>query len=89
MTKCLVLNIYGRVQGVAFRYSTLDKAKELGIKGFVKNEPDGTVYAEAEGDDTSLKTFVRWCCRGPASACVDKVDVKEGPVKGYYDFRIK
>ena len=58
MKKQTVLKIYGRVQGVFFRDSSRRKAKELGLSGWVRNEPDGTVQIVAEGEEKSLKKLI-------------------------------
>jgi len=50
MKKHVNITVKGRVQGVGFRYSAMEAAEELGIKGFVRNMPDGSVYIEAEGE---------------------------------------
>ena len=54
---CHQIIVTGKVQGVWFRDSTLKKAHELGVKGFVKNQPDGSVYIEAEGTPSAIKEF--------------------------------
>jgi len=54
------IKIFGEVQGVFFRHSARLKAREIGITGFVKNEPDGAVYMEAEGDEKTLGQFLEW-----------------------------
>jgi len=77
MTKHLNIKVFGRVQGVFFRYSAQRKIKELGIKGFARNEPDGSVYIEVEGEEAQLKEFVEWCHKGPPLAHVDRVEVQE------------
>ncbi len=82
------LKIQGKVQGVSFRYYTLQKARELGIFGFVRNESDGSVYAEAEGSDEQLGEFLDWCHRGPLLARVSHVEVEEGDKKGFVSFEI-
>ena len=83
------LTITGRVQGVFFRQNTLEKARELGISGYVKNRLDGTVYAEAQGEDPVLERFVEWCRQGPRLARVDRVSVVEAQVGEYHDFGIR
>jgi acylphosphatase len=85
----LTIRVFGYVQGVFFRASTKEKALELGIKGFVRNEPDNSVYIEAEGDQTPLNTFLTWCQRGPRLATVDRCEMQEGETKGFSDFLIK
>ena len=77
MIKTKLIKIRGRVQNVGFRYSTIQKAKELNIKGFVHNLPDKSVYIEAQGDEISLEHFVHWCKTGPDWARVDKITVTE------------
>ncbi|MBL4736088.1 MAG: acylphosphatase, partial [Flavobacteriales bacterium] len=55
------IRIEGKVQGVWFRASTRDEAGRLGLRGFVRNEPDGSVYAEVEGEENEINEFVKWC----------------------------
>ena len=83
------LTITGRVQGVGFRYSAIHKAREHHIKGFVKNQYDGSVFIEAEGEETDLDHFILWCHRGPFSARVDHVSQSIGSVKNYSSFSVK
>jgi acylphosphatase len=71
------LLIKGKVQGVWYRKSTKDKADELGLTGWVKNNPDGTVSAEVQGDSGMIDEFVHWCGSGPPNALVSSVDVTE------------
>lgn len=56
----LNINIIGKVQGVWFRASTKEKAYSLGVKGFVKNEKNGSVYIEAEASNEIMNDFVEW-----------------------------
>jgi acylphosphatase len=69
------LLIAGRVQGVAYRQSTVDEARRLGLAGWVRNLPDGRVEAVAEGDRAQVEALVAWCRRGPRLARVDAVAV--------------
>ena len=69
------LLVSGLVQGVAFRYHTVDEARRLGLNGWVRNLPDGRVEAEAEGEREKLGALVRWCRHGPPAARVDDVRV--------------
>ncbi|WP_159787167.1 acylphosphatase [Sodalinema gerasimenkoae] len=66
--------ISGRVQGVGFRYSTQQKARELGVSGWVRNRRDGSVEAVFEGAPTSVQTAIAWCHHGPAMAEVNHVE---------------
>lgn len=67
------LQITGMVQGVFFRSETKVKAVSLGITGWVKNEPDGSVSALAVGEEANLRELVEWCKKGPPGAEVDQV----------------
>jgi acylphosphatase len=75
--KHIEARIHGKVQGVFFRASTQEKAQKLGLSGYVQNEPDGTVYLEAEGRPEMLEKLVSWLHKGPEHARVEKVEVKE------------
>jgi acylphosphatase len=88
MKKHFNIKIAGRVQGVFFRASTKSKAEEFSIAGFVQNEPDGSVYIEAEGEEEKLDQFITWCKRGPELAEVTTCDVQPGNMERYTDFVI-
>lgn len=75
--KHIAVRVHGKVQGVFFRASTQEKAEELGLKGFVQNENDGTVYLEAEGEPVALRALEEWVQIGPSRARVERVEVKE------------
>ncbi|HNH76956.1 MAG TPA: acylphosphatase [Candidatus Obscuribacter sp.] len=75
------LKIHGRVQGVFFRQSTREKARELGLSGWVKNMPDGTVEALAAGPESLVNELIAWCHKGPAYARVDKVEASVSKVE--------
>ncbi|MFQ5951277.1 MAG: acylphosphatase [Candidatus Geothermarchaeales archaeon] len=68
--------IEGVVQGVFFRANTERKALRLGLKGWVRNLPDGRVEALFQGDRNSVERMLRWCHRGPAFAKVSDVSVQ-------------
>ncbi len=87
--KHLQVSVYGKVQGVFFRASTKAVADVLGVKGLVVNQPDGSVYIEAEGDDFSLEEFLDFCRQGPEKAQVQKVVINEAEPKNYRNFEIK
>lgn len=77
--------ITGKVQGVSFRASTKRKAKELGLDGWVKNLPDGSVGLVAEGEGEAVSELLEWCRRGPAAANVENVEITEGEPEGKLD----
>jgi acylphosphatase len=89
MKKAVIIKVYGRVQGVGFRFYTHKKANELHICGFVRNRPDGSVYIEAEGEADQLEIFNLWCETGPSWARVSKLEKQEVPLFHFDDFRIK
>ncbi len=83
------LHIHGRVHGVFFRDSVLKKANELALVGFVRNDLDGSVYIEAEGEEESLGKFVNWCKDGPPMAKVREIEIEEdSELRGFEGFRI-
>jgi len=83
------IRVYGRVQGVYYRASAKEKAEKLGLTGFVKNDKDGSVYIEAEGEEDMLQKLADWCLEGPQLAKVERVDVMDGAWQGYETFEIK
>lgn len=78
--------VEGVVQGVGFRYHTILKANELGVFGYVRNESDGSVYIEAEGEENSVQQFTEWCRVGPRWARVTRVESKSSEPQGYTFF---
>jgi acylphosphatase len=82
------IRVTGVVQGVFFRVSTRDAAKKLGIVGSVRNEPDGSVSIEAQGDPKKVDEFVGWCHKGPPRASVAQVHVHEAPLGDFPDFEV-
>jgi acylphosphatase len=76
------VRVHGAVQGVFFRVETRDRARSLGISGWVRNLRDGAVEAVFEGPEERVESMVEWCRRGPAGARVQSVDVDwEDPVR--------
>jgi len=88
MKKAVSMRIYGKVQNVGFRFYTIRTATQFNISGFVKNEPGGTVYIEAEGAPADLETFIDWCRQGPQWSRVDRMDIQDIPVTGITGFRV-
>ena len=87
--RTVALKIIGLVQGVGFRASTVRQASRLHLKGFVRNEPDGSVYIEAEGPTIGIQELITWCHQGPKFAKVSRVIVDEIPEKSFTDFKIR
>lgn len=82
------VRIRGFVQGVCFRAETRDRAGSLGVAGWVRNVPDGTVEAVFEGEAARVDTLVAWCRRGPEGARVDDVAVEWEEPSGERGFRV-
>ena len=72
--KRIKINVYGLVQGVFFRYTTRKFARNLGLSGYVKNMPDGSVYIEAEGPEDKLYELFEFSKKGPKYAQVDRIE---------------
>ena len=71
------VRIHGRVQGVFFRAEARSRAESLGIAGWVRNAPDGSVEALFDGEPDRVDSMVEWCRRGPSGAHVTEVEVFE------------
>ena len=81
--------VSGRVQGVSFRYHTLRAAVDIGVRGYVRNLPDGRVQVVAQGDDAQLAAMREYVHRGSPWARVDTVaETALSGVEEYADFRI-
>ena len=83
------LIIRGRVQGVCYRMYACEQASHLGVSGWVRNRPDGTVEAVCEGPDQAVAEFAGWCRHGPSFANVADVSEKtEEPTGEFNSFRV-
>lgn len=85
----LEIYVSGVVQGVGFRYYTMRAAREMGVKGYVKNLPDGRVYIYAVGDEAMLDKFISVINRGPPNAFVRNVEVKKAKAENFDTFEIR
>ncbi len=77
--KKIKISVKGKVQGVFFRSETNKKANKLGLNGWVKNEPDGTVTIMAAGDESQLKELIKWCAQNPGHSDVSNIEVTDLP----------
>ena len=82
------VRVTGFVQGVCFRAETAERARALGVGGWVRNAPDGAVEAVFEGDEQRVASLVAWCRRGPAGARVDDVAVTWEEPQGERGFQV-
>jgi acylphosphatase len=80
--------ISGQVQGVWFRQTCADRARQLRVTGWVRNLPDGRVEAVFEGDSQAVEIMVAWCHHGPDRARVTEVVEKAEPLEGLTAFRV-
>ncbi len=78
------VRVKGRVQGVGFRQFVRYHARQMGLTGWVRNEPDGSVYLVAEGPRERLEQLLDVVRQGPPAARVDEVQVHWLPVRGEY-----
>jgi acylphosphatase len=90
MKACMHVFVSGRVQGVNYRWFTLDTAASLGLTGWVRNLPDGRVEAEIEGDKETVDRMIEAMRQGPRVAQVTDLEVIEQPCQNLYrDFRVR
>lgn len=87
--KTVEIEVFGKVQGVFFRASTLNEAKKLGLTGWVKNTSQGTVLIECQGEDQSVDSLIDYCKTGPEYAIVKEVRIKMIRENIYEGFEIK
>jgi acylphosphatase len=88
MATAVHVKIRGLVHGVSFRSSMAQLASDLGVRGWVRNLPDGSVEAFLEGDERKVKKVLDWAKFGPPRARVDKLEVEPATPRNHRDFRI-
>jgi acylphosphatase len=81
--------VHGDVQGVGFRYFVQRRAEEMGLAGWVRNRPDGSVEVLAEGSRAALARMLELLAKGPGMADVDRVDVEWGEARGLKGFAVR
>jgi acylphosphatase len=85
-TSAVDVVVTGHVQGVFFRAAMREQADRLGVTGWVRNEPDGSVRAHLEGSPDALDRLVDWCADGPPAASVRGVEHRAGEPTGAASF---
>lgn len=83
------VTVHGVVHGVGFRYSCARAARQLGVAGWVRNRPDGTVEAVFEGEEDAVERLSDWMRAGPPGAEVTALDVVAERPRGERDFEIR
>jgi acylphosphatase len=83
------VRITGKVQGVGFRYAARKEAMRLGIRGFARNERDGSVRMEVEGSREAVDAFLEWCKKGFLGSYVEKITVTNIPIRNFEGFEIR
>jgi acylphosphatase len=83
------VNIHGQVQGVFFRDSCRREAAGRGVRGWIANNPDGSVEAVFEGEQGPVNEIVEWCRTGPPHARVVRVEVEEEPPEDLEGFQVR
>ena len=86
--KRISLLITGKVQGVGYRYSVKLKAESMAIRGYVRNQLDGSVFVTVQGENTAVENFVKWCYIGSSAALVRGVEKIPGSIEDFSEFKI-
>jgi acylphosphatase len=81
--------VHGRVQGVFFRDSARQRARQHGVSGWVRNNWDGTVEAVFEGEPEAVDRLVEFCRQGPRGAEVERVEVVDEQPEGLAGFDVR
>lgn len=84
----VIARITGTVQGVNYRATAAREARQRGLTGWVRNEPDGVVLIDVEGAPAAVEAFLAWCAEGPTKARVDSVETTLADPAGYEEFTI-
>ena len=86
--KRISLVITGKVQGVGYRHSVKLKAESLGIRGYVRNQLDGSVLVTPQGETTAVEIFLKWCYKGPPAAFVIGIEKTPESIEDFSEFSI-
>lgn len=88
--KQALIKVTGKVQGVFYRAHTQEKALELGLTGYARNMPDGSVEILAQGEHATIGSLIEWCKEGSPQATVADIKVDWQPAKEIFgEFRIR
>lgn len=88
-SKQALLKISGHVQGVFYRAYAQEEAQKLGLTGYAKNMPDGSVETLLQGSEAQINSFIEWAREGSPGAKIDKVEIEwQTPVQDLKNFEI-
>ncbi len=88
-TARIVARVMGRVQGVNYRATAQREARRRGLRGWVRNAPDGSVLIDVEGEPSAVDAFLAWCAEGPPAAKVATIETTRADPVGYEEFTIQ
>lgn len=89
MIKHFEIRIFGRVQGVGFRFAAVKKARSLNLKGWVENLQDGSVLAAVQGENRACGEFILWCRNGTGYSWVERISISEKEPASFKAFAIR
>jgi acylphosphatase len=82
------ITVSGKVQRIGFRFTSMQEAVRLGVRGFVMNVDHDKVYLEAEGEESTVEKFIEWCKKGPTWAQVKQISIEKSELKNFTSFEI-
>ena len=83
------ISVYGRVQGVGFRYAARNQARSLNLKGWIKNLPEGSVHTIIQGKTADCHAFIQWCRNGPGYSWVERLEITEQKPEPMPPFQVR
>ncbi len=89
MIKHFEIRVYGRVQGVGFRFAAVKQARSLNLKGWVENLQDGSVLAAVQGDEAACGEFIHWCRNGTGYSWIERMSIFEKEPVSFKVFEVR
>jgi len=83
------IRVFGRVQGVGFRYAARNQARALNLKGWVENLHDGSVRTAIQGDEIACGAYIQWCRNGTGYSWVERVEISEKELELFKAFVVR
>jgi acylphosphatase len=88
MIKHFEIKVFGRVQGVGFRYAARNQARSLNLKGWVENCPDGSVRSAVQGDENACRSYIQWCKNGTGYSWTERLEISEKEPQSFKSFAV-